>query len=293
MSKNHPIVAIARPSGAATPMVRDAFAHMFRREKIIPALVEGESFHRYSRSDMKQAMQESLDAGNPHFSHFGPDANLFGDLEELFESYGENGTGKTRHYLHNEADAARYNSPDMKPGEFTEWQDLPSGTDMLFYEGLHGCAISDGVNLARHVDLKIGLVPVINLEWIQKIHRDIGERGYSEDDVVDTILRRMHDYVHYLIPQFANTDINFQMVPVVDTSDPTFARNVPTLDECVVVIRFCDPEGMETDLPLLLDKIKNSKMSRRNSIVVPGGKLGQAIELIMTPIFRRLMDGRG
>lgn len=293
MSQKHPIVAIARPSGAATPMVRDAFAHMFRREKINPAVIEGESFHRYSRTDMTRAMNGAAEAGNPHFSHFGPDANLFNDLEFLYRTYGENGTGKRRHYMHNVADIERFGDPDLNPGEFSPWEDLPKDSDMLFYEGLHGCVVSDQVDLARHVDLKIGLVPVINLEWIQKIHRDTNQRGYSEDAVVDTILRRMHDYVHYLIPQFARTDINFQTVPVVDTSNPLVTREVPTLDECVVVVRFSDPDALDVNFSFLLSKIDNSRMTRRNSIVFPGGKLGQAIELILTPLLRRLMDQRG
>jgi len=293
MSKKHPIVSVTRPSGAATPVVRDAFAHMFRREKINPAVIEGESFHRYNRTDMPRAMKGAAEAGNPHFSHFGPEANLFNDLEFIFRTYGENGTGKRRHYLHNETDVERFGHPDLKPGDFTPWEGLPDDSDMLFYEGLHGCVITDEVDLVRYVDLKIGLVPVINLEWIQKIHRDIGERGYSEDAVVDTILRRMHDYVHYLIPQFARTDINFQTVPVVDTSYPIIAREVPTLDESVVVVRFNDPDAMDVDFSFLLNKISNARMSRRNSIVVPGGKLGQVMELILTPILRRMMDSRG
>lgn len=292
MSKKHPILAVARPSGAATPMVKDAFAHMFRREGIIPAVIEGESFHRYNRTDMKAALDKALAGGDRTFSHFGPDANLFEDLEKLFISYGKNGTGKRRHYLHSAEDAARFGVPDLKPGDFTPWKDIPQGSDLLFYEGLHGCVVTDNVDLAEQVDLKLGLVPVINLEWIQKINRDTSQRGYSQDAVVDTILRRMHDYVHYLIPQFKRTDINFQTVPIVDTSNPMIARDVPTLDECVIVIRFKDPEKFEIDFPFLMTKILNSWMSRRNSLVVPGGKLGLAIELILTPILRRMMDAR-
>jgi len=263
-------------------MVRDAFEHVFRRQDISVARVEGESFHRFSRQDMIEEIIKAADRGDNHFSHFGPDANLFKDLEELFRSYGETGCGRKRNYLHNHDDVARFGHPNMKPGEFTPWEDLPSGADLLVYEGLHGCVATDDVNLAPLVDLKIGIVPVINLEWIQKIHRDTRQRGYSEEAVIDTVLRRMHDYVHYLIPQFARTDINFQTVPVVDTSDPFVAMDVPTLDECVVVIRFKDPDRFDVDFPYLMSEIHGAWMSRRNSIIVPGGKLGLAMELIMT-----------
>ncbi len=282
MSALHPILAVVRPSGAGTPMVRDAFEHVFRRQDITVARVEGESFHRFSRLDMIDEIARATGQGNNNFSHFGPEANLFNDLQELFRSYGETGCGKKRNYLHSGDDVARYGDPDLKPGEFTPWEDLPSGADMLMYEGLHGCVATGDVDLAPLVDLKIGIVPVINLEWIQKIHRDTRQRGYSEEAVIDTILRRMHDYVHFLIPQFERTDINFQTVPVVDTSDPFVAMDVPTLDECVVVIRFKDPEKYDIDFPYLMSEIHGSWMSRRNSIVIEGGKLGLAMELIMT-----------
>ena len=109
--------------------------------------------------------------------------------------------------------------------------------------------VNDEVNLAKHADLKIGVVPVINLEWIQKIHRDKNSRGYSTEAVTDTILRRMHAYVHCITPQFTETDINFQRVPIVDTSNPFIARWIPTADESLVVIRFKSPRGI--DFPYL------------------------------------------
>lgn len=282
MSEKHPILAIVRPSGAGTPMVREAFHNIFRRQSIKVARVEGESFHRFNRSDMIDEITKAATDGNGHFSHFGPDANQFGDLQDLFRTYGETGRGRTRSYLHSSDDVARYGDSSLKPGEFTPWEDLPEGTDLLMYEGLHGCVADGTVDLAPLVDLKVGIVPVINLEWIQKIHRDTRQRGYSKEAVIDTILRRMRDYVHYLIPQFARTDINFQMVPVVDTSNPFIALDVPTLDECVVVIRFKKPEKFEIDFPYLMSEIHGSWMSRRNSIIIPGGKLGLAMELIMT-----------
>ena len=96
--------------------------------------------------------------------------------------------------------------------------DIAPGTDLLFYEGLHGAVVTPEVNVARHVDLLIGVVPIINLEWIQKLHRDKKARGYSHEAVVDTILRRIPDYVNYICPQFSETHVNFQRVPTVDTS---------------------------------------------------------------------------
>ena len=170
---------------------------------------------------MKAAMEEARKEGNNHFSHFGPEANLLEELEALFRSYGESGRGKSRKYLHNDEEATPYK---QESGTFTPWEDIPGGTDLLFYEGLHGAVKTAAVDVAKHADLLIGVVPTINLEWIQKLHRDQTQRGYSTEAVVDTILRRMPDYVNYITPQFSRTHVNFQRVPTVDTSNPFIAR---------------------------------------------------------------------
>ena len=292
MSRRHPIIAVTGSSGAGTSTVKDAFWHMFRREGVTPAMVAGDSFHRFNRSEMKKRTAEAEHAGCRRFSHFGPEANLFSDLEDLFRTYGANATGRRRHYLHDDEEARPYAHLGLASGDLTPWEDLPPNTDLLFYEGLHGCVVDGAVNVAQYADLKVGVAPVINLEWIQKIHRDTNQRGYSEEAVMDTILRRMYDYVHYIIPQFKLTDINFQRVPVVDTSDPIIARDIPTADESLVVIRFRKPDRFGVDYPYLLQMLHGSWMSRRNTIVVPGGKMGLAIELVLTPIFRRIMAER-
>lgn len=287
MSAKHPIIAITGSSGAGTTSVMRTFEQIFRREKVKAAFVEGDSFHRFNRAEMKQQMTERLGTGNDRFSHFGPEANLLAELETLFRDYGIHGTGKARKYLHDNEEAAHHGLPS---GTFTPWRDLPADTDMLFYEGLHGAAAVDNIDIGRHVDLRIGVVPVINLEWIQKLHRDKDDRGYSTDDVTDTILRRMHDYVHYICPQFSRTHINFQRVPVVDTSNPFIARHIPTPGESMLVIRFADPRGI--DFPYLLSMLHDSFMSRPNTIVCPGGKMDLAMQLIFTPMIWRLMERR-
>jgi len=247
MSRLHPIISITGSSGAGTTSVKKTFENIFRREKVRAAYIEGDAFHRYDREDMRRKMVEEAERGNKHFSHFSPDTNLFEELERLFRDYSESGTGTTRHYVHDEDEAKLYGG---RPGTFTDWAPLPDASDLLFYEGLHGAVVTDKVNVAQHADLKIGVVPVINLEWIQKLHRDRQQRGYSTEAVTDTILRRMQDYVNYVIPQFAETDINFQRVPTVDTSNPFIARWIPTPDESMVVIRLKNPRGI--DFPYLL-----------------------------------------
>ena len=294
MSKKHPVIVVTGSSGAGTSTVKKALEAIFFRHKIKPAMIEGDSFHRYDREGMRQRVIEGNEAGID-FSHFGAAANHFELLEALFRSYGESGCGQKRYYLHDDEEARLHSGRlgvSLQAGQFTAWEDIEADTDLLFYEGLHGLVKTADVDMTRYVDLKVGVVPVVNLEWIQKIHRDSAERGYQQDEVVDNILRRMPDYVKYITPQFSETDINFQRVATVDTSNPFIARDIPTLDESFVVIRFRKPDIRNTDFTNLLSMISGSFMSRRNTIVVPGGKMGMAMEIILTPIILDLLERR-
>jgi phosphoribulokinase len=287
MSIKHPIIAVTGSSGAGTTSVKMTFEQIFRREKISPVYIEGDAFHRWNRLEMREQMKEASRRGDNHYSHFGPEANLFEELEKTFATYSGSGGGRSRAYIHDALEAEQHNCP---PGTFTPWREFEPDSDLLFYEGLHGAVVTDKVNVAQYVDLKIGVVPVINLEWIQKLHRDKASRGYTTEAVTDTILRRMPDYINYICPQFTETDINFQRVPTVDTSNPFIARWIPTPDESMVVIRFRNPHGI--DFPYLLSMIHGSFMSRANSIVIPGGKLDIAMQLILTPMILKLVERR-
>lgn len=287
MSERHPIIAITGSSGAGTSSVTRTFENIFRREGVTAAVIEGDSFHRFDRKEMRERQAIAEASGNEHFSHFGPENNLFPELEQLFRSYGECGVGHCRRYLHDPVEAAPFG---QDPGTFTPWEDLKPDTDMLFYEGLHGAVLTEEVDIARYPDLLIGVVPVINLEWIQKLWRDKNVRGYSAEAVTDTILRRMPDYVHYICPQFSHTHVNFQRVPMVDTSNPFISRDIPSPDESMVVIRFAQPKGI--DFQYLLSMIHDSFMSRANTVVVPGGKMELAMQLIFTPFIWRMMERR-
>jgi phosphoribulokinase len=236
---------------------------------------------------MEKAMKSAAKRGNPNFSHFGPEANMFDELETLFRTYAESGAGKTRLYIHDPEEARATGAP---VGTFTPWTQIEPDTDLLLYEGLHGAVVTGDIDIARHADLKIGVVPVINLEWIQKIQRDRQERGYTTEEVTEAILRRMPDYVNYICPQFTQTDINFQRIPTVDTSNPFIARWIPTPEESMVIIRFKEPRGI--DFAYLLSMVHDSFMSRANSIVIPGSKLDLAMQLILTPLILQLVERR-
>jgi len=289
MSLEHPIVAVTGSSGAGTSTVRTAFEAIFRRQGITPVYIQGDSFHRFSRAQMADEIRRAHEQGRG-LSHFGPEGNLFDQLEALFREYGDTGRGWRRLYLHNAEEVAEYGG-SIPEGDFTPWEPIPEGTDVLFYEGLHGGVVTRDYDVARHVDFLVGVTPIVNLEWIQKIHRDANARGYTPEDSVETIKRRMDDYVEYVTPQFSRTDINFQRVPLVDTSNPFVTRDVPTPDESLVVIRFGDATKNHVDFPYLLAMIHHSFMSRPNTIVIPGDKLGFAMELILTPFIERLVQG--
>jgi len=285
MSKKHPVVAITGSSGAGTSTVKNAFGHIFRNVGAEPVIIEGDSYHRYNREEMKRVMAKKDRIGNKYFSHFGPDANLFDQLEKTFKDYSEKGRCRKRYYLHSDKEGRPFG---QKAGEFTPWEDVGKGTDLLFYEGLHGGVVDGDIDVAKYVDLLIGVVPVVNLEWIQKIHRDKQDRGYSAEATVDTIHRRMWDYINYITPQFSRTHINFQRVPTVDTSNPFIARDIPTLDESFVVVRFRDHNYC--DFVYLQDMVHDSFLSRPNTLVVPGGKMGFVMELILREQIEKMLN---
>ncbi|SMN00655.1 Phosphoribulokinase [uncultured Candidatus Thioglobus sp.] len=295
MSQKNPVVVVTGSSGAGTTFVKRAFEHIFEKEGITPLIVEGDSFHKYDRAAMKAAVAAEEAKGNNFFSHFGPGANEFDKIEQTFKDYGSTGECDRRYYIHSDDEATEHNAKlgtNLNPGEFTPWEKVGAGTDLLFYEGLHGVVVADGVNMAQYGDLKIGVVPSVNLEWIQKISRDNSERGYSAEDTVDTILRRMPDYINYITPQFSETDINFQRIATVDTSNPFICRDIPTPDESLVVIRFKDLEKTPVDFANVKTMIEGSFMSRRNTIVVPGSKMGLAMEIILYPIIHKLIANK-
>lgn len=309
MSEKHPIVAVTGASGAGTTVVQGAFRDIFRREQINPGVVEGDSFRRYDREQMQRVLKEA-EASGKVMSPYGPDVNCFDELEALFKDYSATGTGKCRHYINE----AIEEEPHLKPGTFTPWEPLPENTDLLLYEGLHGGVVAErwtrrkmspshnpyvaqerrradenkGVDVAQYVDLLIGVVPVINLEWIQKIHCDLNLRGRDYNKTGTKLIERLQDYIHFIVPQFSVTDINFQRVPIVDTSNPFISLDIPDPSETIVVIRFRDPKRY--DFPRMMQMIDGARMSRPNTMVIPGGQMRHALDVICTPLIHELIE---
>lgn len=288
MSTSYPIIAVTGSSGAGTSSVKLAFEHIFRREGISPALIEGDSFHRFDREQMREEVEKAQAKGTT-LTHFGPDGNIFDELDALFREFSQSGTGRQRYYCHTDEEAQTLGAA---AGTFTDWQPLPESAELLFYEGLHGALVTEKWDIARYVDLLVGVVPIINLEWIQKIHRDQSVRGYTADAATSMILRRMPDYVHYICPQFSRTDINFQRIPTIDTSNPFTAQEIPSNDESLVVIHIANRRKINPDFRYLLEMLQGAFMSRPDTIVVPAGKYVFAMELILNPVVERLIAAR-
>jgi phosphoribulokinase len=288
MSARHPIIAVTGSSGAGTSTFMHAFERVFAQLNLRAAFVEGDAFHAYDREQMQAAIARARIRGE-NFSHFGPQANLLDKLEALFASYGSKGTGNVRRYLHTEAEAIE---AGQAVGTFTPWEKLPPDADMMVYEGLHGGVVTEELDIAQHVDLLIGVAPIVNLEWIQKLCRDTSVRGHAADDVTRTILRRMPDYVNFITPQFSRTDINFQRVPLVDVSDPFVATRIPRAEESLVVVRFAENSRFTASYPEWLSQIPGAFMSRADTMVVPGQQQPLALELILRPAVERLAARR-
>lgn len=288
VSERHPVIAVTGSSGAGTSTFMQVFERVAHQLDLNIAFVEGDAFHAYDREHMQAAVSRARIRGE-NFSHFGPQANLLDKLEALFANYGRKGTGKRRRYLHTESEAIEAGQP---VGTFTPWEPLPPDTDMLVYEGLHGGVVTNELNIAQHVDLLIGVAPIVNLEWIQKIRRDTGERGHDPEEVTRTILRRMPDYVNYISPQFSRTDINFQRVPLVDVANPFMRADIPSAEESVVVVRFAESSRTRPDFGDWLARIPGAFATRADTIVVPGPQQPLAIELILRPAVEQLAARR-
>lgn len=281
-------MAVTGSSGAGTSRTRSLFAKAFDQLGLRAAFVDGDSFHAYDREQMRAVLERARIRGE-NFSHFGPAANLWDRLEALFRDFGERGTGSVRRYLHTEAEAREAGLP---VGTFTPWAPLPAGTQVLLYEGLHGGIVTDEHDVAAHADLLVGMTPTVNLEWIQKIRRDTDERGYDSQEVMRTILRRMPDYAQYIAPQFSRTDVNFQRVPLVDTSNPFTLQDIPNAEESLLVIHV-NPRGrLPVDFDELLAGLQGAFRSRPDTLVVPGEQMVQAMEQVLVPALERLAAGR-
>lgn len=288
MTAKHPIVGVTGSSGAGTSTALRAFERMCRRLGVKPAIVEGDAFHAYDRDGNRKAIARARIRGE-HFSLLGPAGNLLPRLEKLLRDFGRTGTGISRRYLHTEAEALQ---AGQNVGTFTPWEALPAGTDVLFYEGLHGGYVGEDANIAQHMDLLVGVVPIVNLEWIQKLRRDTDERGTAPDEVTSTILRRMPDYVNHIAPQFSRTDVNFQRVPLVDTSNPFVVREIPSNEESLVVIHFNDHSRLPADLDALRRQIPGAFKSNAKTLVVPGEQTEAAMEAILMPALEALVQRR-
>ena len=271
MSAQHPIMAVTGSSGSGTTSVTRTIEQILRREGVRAAMVVGDAFHRYDRAGMQRATAEAERAGNPRFCHFSPEANLLPELEQLFSTYGSTGAGDGARVLPRATRTSRASAARSATGSHCPRAPTCCTTRVCTVATSTTRSTSRGTRTCSSESCRSS-----TSSRIQKLHRDRATRGHSQEEVVATILRRMPDYIDHICPQFSRTDVNFQRVPHVDTSNPFIARHIPTLDESTLVIRFRDPHGI--DFSYLLAMLHDSFMSRPNTIVVPGGKMELAMQ---------------
>jgi phosphoribulokinase len=308
MSEKHPIIAVTGMAGAGLSTVRHAFKDLFSRDRtssppscmaMASAAIPTASSPRCWK---KRATAIGAFPGSARNAIISRNWNSFSrPMPKPAAAWCANTPTTTR-------------APPLlgvKAGEFTPWKPLNSrlGPAVLrrpawrrdrqyldprqvdsrhFPPEIDRRVGKPGIDVAQHVDLLIGVVPAINLEWIQKIHRDCAKGRTAPEDSLETILRRMDDYIHYIVPQFGLTDINIQRMPLVDTSNPFIARDVPTPDESVLVIHFRDRK--RHDFPALLRRIPGSRMTRPTTMLVPGGELRLALSVICGPLVEEMME---
>jgi len=307
MSVDHPIIAVTGASGAGTTVVQQAFREIFFRQKIRAVFVEGNGFLRYDDDESEKRVSDALAEGQ-HISCYGPELNDFDALQKLFGEYSHSGSGRMRCKL-SEENACQH---DLPAGGFSPWQNLPLESDCLFYEGMHGGVVANswtrrkqqqtppteerrsarnnGVNVAQYVDLLIGVVPAINLQWIQRIHHERVLRKRSAQQTTDHIVQQLQDYIHFIVPQFSLCDINFQRMPVVDTSNPFEADRVPADFESMLVVSFREPDKHEVSD--YVKRIPNARLSGRKSLLIPGGQLQHALDVICAPMIEALIAAK-
>ncbi len=295
MSKKHPIIAVTGSSGAGTTFVTKAFKRIFTKKKLNVVVIEGDSFHKFERDQMKKEVIKSRKKNGVVLTHFSKDANHFDRLVALFKQYGKDATGKKRYYIHSQEEALAHNQrlgTNLKPGQFTPWEYIKPQSDLMFYEGLHGGVKTAEIDVADEVDLLVGVAPSVNIEWIQKIYRDTTERLYTPEQVVATILDRMPDYAEFITPQFERTHINFHRVPLIDTTNPFAKQNVPAPEDSLIIISTRINDINLKNVKNSLPKTAMAHLQNEKTLVCLGSYIVDIMDKLFTPIITKLIHNQ-
>ena len=251
MSTLHPIISITGSSGAGTTSVKRTFEQIFRREKIDAAFIEGDAFHRYDRAAMKAKVAEEEARGNPNFSHFSAGGEPARDARG-----GLRGVRPSGHRPHPNTTST---TPRRRRSTASPPAPSPPGRD---FEPQRPPVLRGPARLRRHRQGQpraarrpqdrrgAGRQPRMDPEDPPRPRhpRLLDRGGHRHDPAPDARLRPLH-----LPAVHRRRDINFQRVPIVDTSNPFIARWIPTPDELMVVIRFAQSARHRLPLPALDD----------------------------------------
>jgi phosphoribulokinase len=196
------------------------------------------------------------------------------------------GRGKSRHYVHDDAEEAKLygfaTGQVSPPGKTCRRTPTSSSTKVCTARR------RPTVDVGRHVDLCVGVVPIINLEWIQKLHRDKAQRGYSTEAVMDTILRRMPDYINYICPQFSTDARQFPARADGRHLESVHCPGYPVARRKHAGDPFRQSRRASTSLPA--EHAARLVHVAPEHHRLPGGKMGLAMQIIFTPMIMQLMD---
>lgn len=171
------IIGISGDSGAGKSSLVDFFSNIYKDNLLV---IEGDSYHKWERND-------------PHWKEMTPLNPEANNLDKAVQDLKDLRDGKSiiiRNYNHSN-------------GRFDESKTLNPKENVLLV-GLHSLYSK---NIRDLEDIKIFLNTDENLRLFWKLKRDVSQRGYSENQVLDSIQRRFVDSEKYIKPQINFADI--------------------------------------------------------------------------------------
>ncbi len=177
------IVGIAGDSGSGKTTFANAIRKLLGEDVV--GTITLDDYHVYDR-----AMRWKLGITPLH-----PDANNLKLVE-------------THLFMLKRGEKIRKPTYDHRTGTFGPWEDFEP-TPVIIVEGLH--TLYDGIR--NYLDFKIFVDPARYIKRRWKIKRDVEERGYDRQKVIEEIIQREPDYKRYIDFQKIYADVVIKIFP--------------------------------------------------------------------------------
>lgn len=172
-------IGIAGDSGAGKSKLLEKIEHLFGSNKDV-LFIEGDGDHRWARNDENWERYTALD----------PKANYLYRQAKDIHALREGNYVNRQEYNH---DSGTFSEPlKMKPKKY------------IVLCGLHSLYLPQ---LRKELDLKIFMDTDNELRNYWKIQRDVSRRGYSKEQIVAQINKRLPDAEKYIYPQKKYADV--------------------------------------------------------------------------------------